>query len=266
MAIIRPIHALLLLVLAGCVAAADTAGAVFGEQTVDEGKHLIAQTGVLGGFLIITGLMFNFLGHRLFRPTLFLAGFYFFGVLGYMLMINIEPATGYGTNRDTILLVSALVFGVLGGGLAICFWKLALGLLGALGGFALGLFILSWKTGGLLDSGAPRTAFLIVMSIFGVVIIYFFQKAVIIVATSVLGSYGVLLGADVFIGTGFADSANAFLSSASKPSFGNFTATPKVYGMLAGMVALAIVGMLVQWKINIGRAFIPTKSKGKEFA
>ena len=139
--------------------------------------------------MILAGLLFNFFGHRLFKPTLFLAGFYFFGVLGYMLLINIEPASGFGENRDTILLVAAIVFGLLGGLMSICFWKLALAVLGALGGFALGLFILSFKTGGVLDAGLARTGFLAVMSLVGCVCMFFFQKVLIIISTSILGSY-----------------------------------------------------------------------------
>jgi len=244
--------ALLLLLNLSWVAAQNATEVA--TQVAEAPTKIIAQTGVLGAFLILAGFTFLFFGHRLFKPTLFLAGFYFFGCLGYLFMINIEPAGGLN-NRETVLLVASIVFGIVGGLLAICFWKLAVALLGALMGFALAMFVLSWKSGGVISSGLPRAGFICALSLVGSVIILFFQKPIIIVSTSIIGAYSMAVGVDLFAHTGFIETTGAFLTSSSKASFETFETNPKIYGMLGSTALLAIIGMVAQWRINRGRSF-----------
>ncbi|KAJ3300810.1 hypothetical protein HK104_000003 [Borealophlyctis nickersoniae] len=247
-------RALLILLLGVALAAAQNASDAFSGNTVDSGRHIIAQTAVFGVIAIVAGFFFLFFGHRLFKPTLFLAGFYFFGCIGYVILINAEPYAAY-SNRETVLLVGSIAFGVVGGLLAICVWKVALAFLGALGGFFFALFILSWKEGGAINPPYGRAIFIIIMCVIGVIAIFILQKPVIIVCTSIIGAYSIVMGIDAFAQTGFAASANDFLTSSSKRSFHTFETNGKVYGLLITMIVLAVIGILAQFKINVGRSF-----------
>ncbi|KAI9014645.1 hypothetical protein BC832DRAFT_161719 [Gaertneriomyces semiglobifer] len=216
---------------------------------------ITAHTGVLGAITIIAGLILLFLGHRLFYPTLFLGGFYLFGSIGYAILVNVEPAGGYGSNRDTILLVGSLAIGLVGGIISVCLVKFGLACIGAAGGVALGLFILSLKDGGLFG-GIAKTIFLIVMGIVGAIVILWLVKPAVIVTTSVLGAYSIMFGVDVFTRKGFHDATRRFFSSSNKPNFDVYTRDGAVLAQLISVVVLAIIGIIVQWRANRNRDFI----------
>ncbi|KAJ3186480.1 hypothetical protein HDU85_007299 [Gaertneriomyces sp. JEL0708] len=234
---------------------------VFGKDGAIEGAAasakaaITAHTGILGVITIIAGLILLFMGHRLFYPTLFLGGFYLFGSIGYAILVNVEPAGGYGSNRDTILLVASLAFGIVGGIISVCLVKFGLACIGAAGGVALGLFILSFKDGGLFG-GIGKTIFLIVMGIIGAIAILWLVKPVVIVGTSILGAYSIMFGVDVFTRQGFHDATRRFFSSSNKPNFDVYTRDKEVLMQLISVAILAVIGIVVQWRANRNRDFL----------
>ncbi len=66
----------------------------------------------------------------------------------------------------------------------------------------------------------------------------------IVIATAIGGSYAVFIGIDVFAQTGFSQAASFILSGHA----GSFVITNSgIYGMLVGMVVLAVAGIIVQY-------------------
>ncbi|KAL3898596.1 MAG: hypothetical protein SGCHY_002629 [Lobulomycetales sp.] len=196
--------------------------------------------------LIITGLVFVFFGHRLFRPILFLAGFYVFGVLAYSALIAIETNRGaqlFGTNRDWLFIVIVIVAGVIGGSLFACLWKLGLFAIGLLLGFTLGSFILGLISNGAIQSEVGRIIFLSVFALAGGIAILFFERVLLVLGTAFPGSYAVFFGIDLFAKTGFKNGVQTFISGQ-----GVYNATAAVYGMLVGVVLLAIIGCVYQFR------------------
>ncbi|KAL2917735.1 hypothetical protein HK105_202608 [Polyrhizophydium stewartii] len=203
---------------------------------------------LLGGFMLVSGF-------RLFRPTLFVAGFAFTALVGFVILTRAEPTAGYA-NRDTVLLLGSLAFGIAGGFLALLFWQFGVSCLGAMAGVAVALFVLSWKSNGAIESETGRAIFIAVCALIGAVVIHFVERPAIIVSTSVLGAYLVIMGIDFFAKTGVVAAIRQFLSGTNRFDTSVFSTSNGTFGMLCTMVVLAVIGIIVQFRTTIGRDFM----------
>ncbi|KAJ3392296.1 hypothetical protein HDU92_008527 [Lobulomyces angularis] len=195
--------------------------------------------------LIITGFVLVFFGNRLFKPILFIAGFYIFAVLSFIVLSGIETRSGtllFGNNRSLIFLIIALVSGILGGLLLTVLWKLGLSAIGGLLGYILAILILSVVNGGVIESGIGRTIFLVGFFVVGAILIHFIEKPILILGTALPGSYAMFFGIDVFANTGFNIAMQSFISTGVI-----YKVSPAVYGMMGGVVAVAIIGIVLQF-------------------
>ncbi len=122
-----------LLFFAAFASAQSTNGTV-SDVTNAVTSAVSGQSIVSGLILLASGLMLTFFGYRLFKPTLFAVGFLLFGMIGYLLLVRFEPASGYGPNTETVLLCGSLAIGLVGAFLTLCFVKLGIAAMGALGG------------------------------------------------------------------------------------------------------------------------------------
>ncbi|KAF9945703.1 hypothetical protein BGZ72_001097 [Mortierella alpina] len=200
--------------------------------------------------LMVAGFLFAFFGHKFFKITLFLAGFYVFSTLAWIALRNAEPANGYGTNAQWIYLGVAGAAGILGGGLFLCFWRLGFAAIGAIAGFYLAIFILSWASQGVISNGTGRTIFIVACVIVGIVLTFFVERHVVIIGTAIVGSGSFFVGLDNFINTGFSAAFTAFLSGKGHQALlgtDGYQVSPKVYGMLAGTLAMMVIGACFQY-------------------
>ncbi|KAG0366101.1 hypothetical protein BC939DRAFT_440297 [Gamsiella multidivaricata] len=199
--------------------------------------------------LMVAGFLFAFFGHKFFKITLFLSGFYVCSTLAWIALKNFEPSSGYGTNSQWIYLGVSAAAGLLGGGLFLCFWRLGFAALGAIAGFYLAIFILSWASNGVISSGVGRTIFIIAFVIIGIVLTFFVERHVVILGTALVGSGSFFVGLDNFVHTGFSDAFIQFLSG-KQTGFVNgngYTVSGKIYGMLAGTLAMFVIGACFQY-------------------
>ncbi|KAJ3063311.1 hypothetical protein HDU98_000867, partial [Podochytrium sp. JEL0797] len=121
---------------------------VVDNNTQEEFNQLTGFKGTWGAILIATGLVLVFFGHKLVKPLLFMGGFYFLGTLTFVIMQNIESnRTDPFNNRDLAYFLSCLIFGLVGGGLALFFWRFAFGAIGAILGYAFALLLLTALSG-----------------------------------------------------------------------------------------------------------------------
>ncbi|KAJ3097443.1 hypothetical protein HK100_005355 [Physocladia obscura] len=91
-------------------AASNLTGKVIGDVTV--------TSGLVAAFAIVTGLLLVVFGHYLFKPVLFIAGFYFFAVVTYSILQNISYKTDHAFS-EILYLAVCIIVGLLGGGLAV---------------------------------------------------------------------------------------------------------------------------------------------------
>ncbi|KAF9357251.1 hypothetical protein BGX34_009454 [Mortierella sp. NVP85] len=199
--------------------------------------------------LMVAGFLFTFFGHRFFRVTLFLAGFYVFSTIGWVALKNFEPDNGYGANSQWVYLGVAGVVGIIGGALFLCFWRLGFAALGGIAGFYFAIFVLSWASNGLISNGTGRTIFIIVCVIIGVLMTFFVERHVVILGTALVGSGSFFVGLDNFVLTGFSDAFIQFLSGKKNGFVGGdgYHVSGKVYGMLAGTLAMFVLGACFQY-------------------
>ncbi|KAF9184984.1 hypothetical protein BGZ50_003355 [Haplosporangium sp. Z 11] len=211
--------------------------------------HRITISGTIVAIvLMVAGFMFAFFGHKFFKITLFITGFYVLSTLAWIALSNAEPENGYGSNAQWIYLGVAGAAGILGGALFLCFWRLGFAAIGAIAGFYLAIFILSWADLGLIKSGVGRTIFIVAFVIVGIILTFFVERHVVILGTAIVGSGSFFVGLDNFVNTGFSEAFTAFLSG-KKTAFGGdgYHVSGKVYGMLAGTLAMMVMGACFQY-------------------
>ncbi|CAG8467332.1 8909_t:CDS:2 [Diversispora eburnea] len=227
----------------------------------NSGTSVTIQSVILGIILIVTGVVFCFFGRRIWRLTLFLLGFYIGCIFGWIILTNFEPDDGYGGSASpTIMLVLSLVFGLVGGLLFVFCASIAIWLLGALAGYALAMFLLSWSSGGIIHSKTGQIIFIVIFALAGLLLTFFFEEHVIIIGTSFIGSYALFIGIDMFANTGFYNSVRAFMDGNHDI---DYEANTKVYLMLVGMIVVFVIGALCQYKWHRGDKFGPEDRKGK---
>ncbi|CAO3600233.1 unnamed protein product [Absidia cylindrospora] len=207
------------------------------------GQAVTIQSIVLSVILFITGAYLCFLGGVHQHFTMFIVGFYVGSNVAYIILLNAKD--DYGSNSETILLVVSVVVGILAGLLLSCCFFLAVYLVGALLGYFAALWLLSWVTNGLIQTNWGRAILIIVFVIVGIVLMAFFERFLMIIATAFIGSFAIFIGVDIYTKTGFADSVINFLHARSTSVIAE--ATPQLRGMLGGCLGLAIVGSLIQF-------------------
>jgi hypothetical protein len=208
-------------------------------------QQISSEAIVFGVLLIVSGLVLAFFGYRLFNFILFLAGAYTGGLIAYIIVINTEPSGGYA-NRDVIIIVAVLIVALITGLLTLCIWRLGLTLIGGLAGIALGMFILSWVSGGVIQSEVGRIVFLTLLALLGAIVIHFFVRPLLIAGTAIIGAFSFIVGVDIFAQTGFALAAQQFINDHNALNLSAFETNSRMYGMLVGFMATAIIGALFQ--------------------
>ncbi|KAJ3129429.1 hypothetical protein HK101_005234 [Irineochytrium annulatum] len=226
----------------------------FANQTYNDVYHLTAEQGILGVICMVVGAFLLIFGHKLWRPTLFLAGFVAGSVIGYSILANVEPSGGY-PRREDVLLFGAIAFGIIGGMLTLCVRTLGLAIIGGLGGYFLAIFILGLHDDGIIESGWGRAIFLAAMVIAGIVFVFYFEKHAIIIATAAAGAYLIVFGIDCFAHVGFVQATQEFLSAGSNHSITGFEVNWKVIALDVTVVVLFVMGLIIQYRINMGRTF-----------
>jgi hypothetical protein len=173
---------------------------------LDDGYRLSIQ-GVLGGIvLLVIALLLWF--RSLWDTTLAgnyvqgMVGFITMGFVTWVMLANFEPAGTYGTNRLTIYFIVPLIVGTITSLLMARTLHLYIMLLGGLGGLALGLWVLGWKTNLSVTSSYGRAILLTVL----VVVFMLLAPAhphIHKLGTALSASYILFMGLDIFFHTGF---------------------------------------------------------------
>jgi len=210
-------------------------------------SHITISSTITSIFAIVSGLIFCYFGHKFFKVTIFIAGFYIFALAGWLLLINVEPQTGYGPSAEWIFLGVCLALGLIGGTLFVCLWTFGIACIGAIGGFFLALFILSFNDNGFITNHISRSVVILIAVIIGVVLSFFLDRHIVIFGTSASGAYVVTLGLDGFAHTDFSASTRKFLDGNHQIIY---NITPAVIGMMVAFLFLFITGTIFQYRYH----------------
>ncbi|KAI8970306.1 hypothetical protein BDF20DRAFT_117324 [Mycotypha africana] len=214
------------------------------SATITFAGHSVTVHGIVFSVvLFVTGAYLCFVGGVFQNFTMFIVGFYCGANIAYIILTNAKA--DYGSNTDTILLVVSIVVGLLTGGLLCCCFFLAVYLLGALLGYMVALWFLSWNTNGVIQSNWGRAILIVVCCVVGAILMAFLERPMFVIATAFIGSFAIFCGIDVYANTGFLEAVNQFLHARNLDTV--VTATSALRGMLGGCLALALFGCLIQW-------------------
>ncbi|KAG0244828.1 hypothetical protein BGX31_008505 [Mortierella sp. GBA43] len=211
---------------------------------VRDGPYNISvEGGIVGAVLIIFGFILCFFGIRFFRLTMFLIGFYFFANITYVAIANAGV-----TSAAWLILIVSIVAGTIGGLLLVFCSRLGVALLGALALYSLGLWILGWKSGGVIESTTGRAILLAALAIVGFILGFVREHDTVIIGTAILGAYSLIAGVDFYAHTGFVDQADSFINSKSNINNRGGTMSVSQYALLGVFILLVLIGIIVQFR------------------
>ena len=190
---------------------------------------------------ILLGLVLTFFGYHFLQMSLAFAAVYFTFTIFYSIL------TGAGVTDEAVVYWTSMGVAMVAGVLVACFYKLGLFILGCVGGGSLAVWMLSWSEEPFIASVGWRWCFIIVLALIVGILALIFVKYVAMVVTAWIGAFFTFLGIDTFAQTGFSQSVGQILTG-DPPPIDQYSAG--CYGMLAGCIALAIIGMLVQFFVT----------------
>ncbi|CAH1761729.1 659_t:CDS:2 [Entrophospora sp. SA101] len=176
----------------------------------------MAQSIVVGVILLVIGFCYCFFGRKLYNLTLFILGSIIGSYVAFLILVRAEPPSGYTWDAVNMLRIN----------------------------------------GGLIKNDIARIVFIVAFAITGLILACIFEDVIIILGTSFIGAYAMILGVDMFANTGFRLSVRAFLDGTP------YTTSRDVYLMLGGLIALFIAGSLIQYKFHRNHHFGPSHPKG----
>jgi hypothetical protein len=153
----------------------------FGERTL----HLIALAS------IGLGALYCFFGYRVFKVVLGILGFISGALLAVWMAFDV-----FGRGQ-AVLILAGLLGGIIGAVLMVALYFVGIFLLGAWLGSLLGVLL----TGG--GENPVATVIIVTLAVMGGIVAVFFQKLMIIISTSLGGSWSIVSGVSHFVGAGF---------------------------------------------------------------
>ena len=154
---------------------------------------------VAGALLIITGTFYTLVGIKTKWLHIFLSTAYLFSLAVTVLIVYVMHPPVSNAVQGAYF-VAAAVTGIIAGALAVVFADVTEGLGCFLGGFCLGMWLLTLKAGGTLTSSAGRAIFIACFTVgtFSLYLSHYTRPYGLIGSTSFAGATVVLLGVDMF--------------------------------------------------------------------
>jgi hypothetical protein len=197
-----------------------------------EGNAMLHPTaGIAAAVSVLAGVLICYWGYRIFRVMLGIAGFIAGMWLFYLVGVHFTGHAG-------VLTIVLMIFGgLIGASLSVAFYFIGVFLIGALGGWHVGLLI----------AGATGTVFLlvipIVLAVIGGILAIFFQRLIVTVSTAFIGAWAVVAGGFYLLGSGM-------------PPVELFSRPSQMIATLRGMnplfvlvwLVLAVTGIVYQYR------------------
>lgn len=202
-------------------------------------------SGILGVILITLGTFLTFTGKRFFKLFLGVSGFLTFGVLGLNLVTWVHEVIFTIPHAFYVFWTIAILCGALGAWLCFTMWEIGVLAAAGFGGYSLGVWVMSMKTGLLIEGYMTRSVFLTVCSCAAIAFAWFFDEVAIVVASAISGSMCLVVGVDCFLKWGL---AQVLLAMMLQREFGMLAKVDTFVRIeLAAVAVLAIMGALVQF-------------------
>ncbi|KAI8335432.1 hypothetical protein BC941DRAFT_355463 [Chlamydoabsidia padenii] len=164
-------------------------------------------------------------------------------------LTNNEPAIGY-PNTDILYVSVSAGLGLVGAFMGVFFFNFCIYLIGALGGFYLAVWILSWKASLIITVKVAQICFIVGVGMVSGILVYLLETYIIILATAFTGAYLFLFGLDFFAHTGMLN-AWLLIFDANPNHFNSYMIQRSVLVMLSFVAVffLASVGWQYYWNV-----------------
>lgn len=192
---------------------------------------------IIGAFAIVSGFCICFFGHQFYNKIIFFIGF----AAGVFITKSIFQ-TIWADAPPLAFYITAIIIGIIIGSICICLYKVSLCVLGILAGYGISAIIVTFFPG-IADKFSPVLLTIILVIIF-IILIFVWEKPIIIIATGIAGSYLLFYGIDTMIDTGFARALQTMYDS---KSFKVFESNLSVRAMVVASLVVAILGWVVQF-------------------
>ena len=181
------------------------------------------------------GVVYCFFGYRIFKVILAILGF----VVGASIAARI--ASGIFGGERVLTILAGLAGGVIGAALVVAFYFIGIFLLGTWLGSLLGILL---TVGG---ESNVAIVIILVLAVIGGIVAIILQRLMIIVSTSLSGSWAIVSGISHFVGGGFGP-VRPFQYHPNLRALRPMGA--RGYIVLLCWVLLGIAGIVVQYKVT----------------
>ncbi|ETV95946.1 hypothetical protein H310_10606 [Aphanomyces invadans] len=200
---------------------------------------------VIAGIAIAAGFTAVFLGYRLIRPAIFLAGFAIGSVFCFVVSERVFRDKAY---VDAASWVAFVVGGLIVGSLVVWLYKVGIFLVGAFAGLLLATQIHT-SFGHSFNPSDPHVALIVLLVVCGLAcgaVAVMIERPSLIVATAWAGAVTGVWGIGYFAGN-YPNAARLKQHADAKGAW-HVDVPVEWWGYLAGSVVLAFVGMFVQFR------------------
>lgn len=211
-------------------------------------KWVDSHSYMFGWILIVLGVFVGAFGKKLFKPAICLVGTLVFTVISTLFIFSIFFDRNTSSSAPWIVFSVCAVVGVCIGILLAFLVRLGVGVLAAWGGFCVGLILYNaflYKIDN--DANVAFWCFTIGFAVIAAVLSLWLFWHAIIIATSIIGSYGLIRGISMYLG-GFPDEMELYYLL----KMGKLDSVPyQFYIYMIFFVLVAILFIIFQYK-NFG--------------
>jgi hypothetical protein len=207
-----------------------------GKDNTEEIKQKLINK-IFGAVAIITGFCICFFGHQFYNKIIFIVGF----ICGVFLTNSVLTSI-FDSVSDVVLIVTACIVGIILGSAAVFAYKVSLCILGALAGYGVAAILIAFIPS--IANKINPLLLTIILAIVFIVLIFFMEVPIIIIATGIVGSFLMFYGIDTLINTGFARAIQTMYNS---KSFELFHSNFSVKVMVIASLLVSVIGWVVQF-------------------
>mmetsp|Transcript_19550 Transcript_19550/g.75067 ORF Transcript_19550/g.75067 Transcript_19550/m.75067 type:complete len:312 (-) Transcript_19550:43-978(-) len=222
-------------------------GTYYTENPEDSEYYTWAKV-VLAILMFLTGCLFCFGGYRMFRKMVLLLGFLFFAIFTFLVLYSFTTLEWYW------MLLISLPVGILGAVLFHFLFLVGVFCVGVVLGFLLGMVLMSFVNYYAGDSTATSTWFIALtwaviftFALVSGIVTVKFQRALLIIGTSVGGAYLMVATFDYLISDG---SFSEILVNVFTGAYQDFNSGWVAYLMVFLWLLASLIGIVVQFQLT----------------
>ncbi|CAO3599882.1 unnamed protein product [Absidia cylindrospora] len=208
---------------------------------------------ILSSLCILLAIFFIVFSFQYFIFTMAAVGFVFASSATWVILTLAESKEGY-PSASIVYMCGSLGAGAIVAGASMYFWRATLPFLGGFAGFTLGMYLWMWREDHVITNVYARIFTAIGIGVGLAVLTYVVESMVVVLATSFLGGFLLILGLDIVLRTGLLQAIRYLFNT---NPFRNivYHVDNKIYGMLSGILGVFLISVILQSYIHRGRRF-----------